>query len=387
MAPPGPSNGGRPGGARGSVGGAADNDPFMSSPVQTPDFWPSSGHGELHRTARGGLQATAAWLRRWLARPELALVEESCTAEKALHAALAADPQRPVGPAELQALADADVRSNYAAFVAFRDGLLAAGSLQAWYLAQIRKPLMNMPPAFVAGVVHAIVRHLLGDCTDAFQARAAELLFRPQRVTATEGRLLSADLAVIDLLNQTAGLGDLGRLLVDAQAPLRPIDMQVLAPHNVDDYWRRAERHDLLLDLTHEVSNDLGHGIVLKLARTHSGPAALARVLEAWTLHFLGVAVKIRPLQRIDDPAWRWHIGLDAESMGLLNDLYEDRTVEPERLARLICLFRLDFDDPADMRPDVAGYPVYLGLATSADGVLKLKPQNLLLNLPLAGAT
>jgi hypothetical protein len=37
------------------------------------------------------------------------------------------------------------------------------------------------------------------------------------------------------------------------------------------------------------------------------------------------------------------------------------------------------------MRADVAGKTVYLGLAHGADGVLKLKPQNLLLNLPLAG--
>jgi hypothetical protein len=36
------------------------------------------------------------------------------------------------------------------------------------------------------------------------------------------------------------------------------------------------------------------------------------------------------------------------------------------------------------MRADVAGKPVYLGLARTADGTLKLKPQNLLLNLPLA---
>ena len=34
---------------------------------------------------------------------------------------------------------------------------------------------------------------------------------------------------------------------------------------------------------------------------------------------------------------------------------------------------------------DVAGKPVYLGLAMDGDNVLRLKPQNLLLNLPLAG--
>jgi hypothetical protein len=37
------------------------------------------------------------------------------------------------------------------------------------------------------------------------------------------------------------------------------------------------------------------------------------------------------------------------------------------------------------MRADVQGKPVYLGLAMTEQGLLKLKPQNLLLNLPLVG--
>ena len=97
----------------------------------------------------------------------------------------------------------------------------------------------------------------------------------------------------------------------------------------------------------------------------------------------MGVAVKIRPLQKIDDEAWRWHVGLDTASTALLNDLYEGRNVEPARLQRLVSLFRLDFEDAQDMRPDVAGKPVYLGLMMNADGIVKLKPQNLLVNLPL----
>jgi hypothetical protein len=36
------------------------------------------------------------------------------------------------------------------------------------------------------------------------------------------------------------------------------------------------------------------------------------------------------------------------------------------------------------MRADVAGKPVYLGLAMNDEQVVRLKPQNLLLNLPLA---
>jgi hypothetical protein len=38
------------------------------------------------------------------------------------------------------------------------------------------------------------------------------------------------------------------------------------------------------------------------------------------------------------------------------------------------------------MRADVAGKPVYLGLAMNAEQTLKLKPQNLLINLPLAAS-
>jgi hypothetical protein len=36
------------------------------------------------------------------------------------------------------------------------------------------------------------------------------------------------------------------------------------------------------------------------------------------------------------------------------------------------------------MIADIAGRPVYLALAMTEDGRLKLKPQNLLVNLPLA---
>jgi hypothetical protein len=36
------------------------------------------------------------------------------------------------------------------------------------------------------------------------------------------------------------------------------------------------------------------------------------------------------------------------------------------------------------LRPELAGKPVYLGMAMDAASRLRLKPQNLLLNLPLA---
>ena len=107
-------------------------------------------------------------------------------------------------------------------------------------------------------------------------------------------------------------------------------------------------------------------------------------MLERWIAHFLGVAVTIEPKREIDDERWVWHVGLDAEASALLNDLYNRVDVDEERMGRLLCLFELRFANPADMRPAIAGRPVYLAMAMDAQSRLKLKPQNLLLNLPLA---
>ena len=349
-----------------------------------PDFWPASGFNLLARTHRHWLRPTDAYLRLFVGMPELTLVPESCAAETALHAALVEAPTRAVASAELASIADADARSNYATYLRFRDTLLSAGTLETWYLGLMRSGVVGVPPAFVDRVVQAIVRNLLEGCTDAFEARAAELLFRAQRVWVADGRVLCADRDEIDMYQQTAGLGDIGRLLLQGGAPVRTATMDVLTAANAPAYWQRGDRFTTVLDLTHELTNDLGHGLRFTMAHTHSGLAALARVLRRWVAHFLGVEVNITVQQRIDDDAWRWHIGLDATSMALLNNLYEQRPVEPPRMEQLISLFRLDFVNAAEAQPDMAERPVYLGLAMAADGTLKLKPQNLLLNLPLA---
>ncbi|MFN3568944.1 MAG: DUF6352 family protein [Polaromonas sp.] len=350
------------------------------------DFWPSSGFTRLQRNPRGWLLPTDDYLRLFLARPELEVLPESCVAEQALHAALQAEPARPVSETELQALQDEDARESYGLFLRFRDGLLDAGTLEAYYLGLFRAGSIAIAPLFVDLLAQAITRNLLDDATDAYEVRAAEMLFRPQRISTADGQVLAGDRERLDMLNQHGGLGDFGRFLAEAGAPLRSITMQVLGDDNAPDYWQDGERHSFLLDLRHEVSNDLSHGLVLTLTRARSGLKALARVLEKWVKHFLGVAVTIRPLQKVDDEAWRWHVGLDIESTALLNDLYEGREVDAERMSRLVSLFRLDFDDPQEMRADVAGKPVYLGLMMNADRVLRLKPQNLLVNLPLRAA-
>ena len=363
----------------------------------TPDFWPDSGYTLLQRNAQGRLVPTADYLRAWLGRPELALVAESCAAEIELHEALREEPLRTVSAPTLAALADDDARQNYAHYLALRDGLLSAGTLEAWLVAQWRSGAVRVPPLFIDLVVQAVLRGLLDDSQNAFEARAAEMLFRPQRLSTHEGRLLAGDRETLDLQHDSQGLGDIGRLLVQAKIPVKALNIEVLQADAQSRYWAAAARpralnghhggHPFLLDLTHELTQQLGHGLEFHVTNAHSGLKALAAVLERWVAHMLGLQVNIRPLQKIDDPQWRWHVGLDVESSALLNDLYEDKSVSDERLARLVSLFRLDFVDPGDMRADVAGKPVYLGLMMTPDKLLRVKPQNLLLNLPLATVT
>ena len=338
----------------------------------------------MQNIAPHGTPPTDDFLRLFLVRPELAPVPESCAAELALHAALLASPTQAV---KIGNVKDADARESYSHFLRFRDGLLAAGTLEAYYLQLFPRSgagYINIPPLFVDMLTESITHSMLGNEVDAYEARAREMLFRSQRISTQNGQVLSGDQLTLDMLNETGGLGDIGRFLAEAKAPMATVNMQVLTDDNAAAYFQQAAgRYTFLLDLTHEVTNDLSHGLTFTMTRARSGLKALASVLEQWVQHFLGVAVTIRPLQKIDDEAWRWHVGLDIESTALLNDLYEGREVEPARLQRLVSLFRLDFADPRDVRPDVAGKPVYLGLMMNADGIVKLKPQNLLVNLPL----
>jgi hypothetical protein len=350
-------------------------------------FWTSCGHDRLERNTRGWLVPTADYWRLWLERPELALVEESCAGERALHAALVASPLRSVTAGELDAIADADVRANFRLFLGFRDAVQAAGSLEAAYAGFFRAGAIQIPPLFLDLLVQAIVCQLLHGDDDPWHWRAAELLFRRQRVSVQDGRVLCGDHAVLDMLHETGGLGGMGRLLMQGGAALPVVQMAVLGPDNAAAYRSSrdgAGRFNFLLDLTQEVQRELPHGLTLTMNRAQSGLKALAQVLALWVGHFLGVSVQIQPEARVEDPAWRWHLGLDAEASALLDDLYRGHEVPPERLQRLISLFRLRFDDPLQMRTDVRGKPVYLGLAMTADGQLKLKPQNLLINLPLS---
>lgn len=103
--------------------------------------------------------------------------------------------------------------------------------------------------------------------------------------------------------------------------------------------------------------------------------------------HFHGFEVAVAPLRAIEPSTtghWVWHIGLDAEATGILNDPYLGKEPDTERNRRILSLFRPDFAEPLVVRPAVAGRPVYLACAMNAENGLCIKPQNPLPNLPLA---
>jgi hypothetical protein len=220
---------------------------------------------------------------------------------------------------------------------------------------------------FIDQLAHVILRNLLDGERDPLRLRAAEVFFREQKATLKDGHALLADLETVGMHAAGSRYGSVGRLIVEAQGELGAVDLDVLDRANAELYWSRESKHDTVISLT------------------YGRPAldAFARVVEQWVAHFLCVQVKVKPVRRIEEPRWAWHVGLDAESSAILNELWAGNEVEQGRMRNILALFALDFDDPAAMRRDIAGRSVYLGLSCAADLVVRMKPQNLLSNLPL----
>jgi len=277
-----------------------------------------------------------------------------------------ADPRRRITQAEIDAVEDPDGRDNYRVVLRFRDRLVQAETIEAAYMGLFKAPV-DIPPLFIEQMVHVVLRNILDGCEDPLRLRAAEVFFREQKATIQEGHALLADLETVEMHAAGSKYGSIGRLIVEAQGTLGKVDLDVLDRANAQIYWERESRHDTVISVT------------------FGRPAldALGRVIEAWVKHFLGLAVRVKPIRKIDEPHWAWHIGLDAESTAILNELWSGAQVDHGRMQRILALFALTFDDPAAMRTDIAGRTIYLALSASEDGVVRMKPQNLLTNLPL----
>jgi Family of unknown function (DUF6352) len=329
------------------------------------EFWRNSGFHLLERDPAGRLRVTDDFLRAYYLRPEIHPVEESGEAERRLHESLMREPRRAVTQAELDAVEDEDARDNYRILLRFRQKLLEAGTVEGCYMSLFKAPI-EVPPMFVDQLAHVILRSVLDGCDDALRLRAAELFFREQKATVQDGHVLLADLETVEMHASGNRYGAIGRLIVEAQGDLAKVELDVLDRANAAIYWERESRHDTVISLT------------------YGRPAldALCRVLEAWVRHFLSVNVQVKPIRKIEEAPWAWHIGLDAESTAILNELWSGAQIEQGRMRNILAIFALQFEEPAAMRADVRGRTVYLALSCEG-GVVRMKPQNLLTNLPL----
>jgi len=336
-----------------------------------PDFWRESGFHLLGRDGSGRLTLTDDFLRAYLLRPEIRPIEESGPGERRLHGSLLESPGRTVTDRELEEIEDTDTRFNYRVLLDYFERLRRTDSIEACYAAIFAGGSVRVPPLFIDQLAQIIVRNVLDGVDEPLEARAGELFFRAQKASVEGGTVMLADLETVEMHASGAAYGALGRLIVEAQAPLRNTALDVLDEGNAATYWARDQRHDL----------------VLPMAYGRAGLAALARVLVRWVRHLVGVDVSIEPLRQVQDAKWAWHVGLDAQSTAILNDLWRGVEVDPGRMRQLLALFRLEFADAALMRREVAGKPVYLALAMDEASVVRMKPQNLLVNLPLAASS
>jgi len=282
--------------------------------------------------------------------------------EKTLHAALLADPRRPVEPSDIKAIADADARENWELMIGFRDLLLAHPTLEAAYLALMRHGAGRTPPLFVNQLVHVILRNILDDCDDPYVLRAAELFFRPQRITLHEGALLAGDEERIASRHPSPVSPLVSLLGLEKSAAI-----DVLGDANAAQYFERSDAYDMALDLT----------------GGRRGLLALADVIARWVRHLLAVDVAVEPITELRDVRLTWYVGLDADGTKIGDRLWRGDEVDDDLRAQVVGLFRLIVRDHAAVADNLAGEPVYLILAMTPDKTLRMKPQNLVTGLPV----
>ncbi len=322
------------------------------------EFWVASGHQLCRRDAAGRLAVTDELILAWLARPEAMPPDDACFAERALHARLRRAPRAPVSEGEVAAMADPDARENWGFLLALRDALLAEGTVEGGWLRLLREGTV-LPPLFHGWLVQLILRNALDGCDDPLALRAAELFFRPQRARVRDGALLMADSEVAAAIEGGMHAAPLTTML---SGGLDALD--VLGEGNAWTYWSRSDAHTT----------------VLNFGGDPAARAGLARVVEAFAGHLLGVAVAVAPRTKIADAPFRWYVGLDRVGSAIGDALWRGEAPPSAPVG----LFSLTPRDPAAFLPAVGAGPVWLILGMEPDGAVRLKPQNLVAGLPLA---
>ena len=323
-----------------------------------PEFWVASGHHLTRLNSAGRMLVTDELILAWLARPEILPPAEACDAERSLHERLIKTPRARVSDKELDALYDPDARENWRFLLGLRNLLLDAGTIEDGY-ARIIQQGMNLPSVFMGQLVQLILRNALDGCDDAQTLRAAECFFRPQRSHIKEDTLRLVDDELMQLYDQEMHASPLTAMFSGGVDSL-----DVLGGGNDWTYWSRSDAHTMVLNFGGDPEARKG----------------MARAIAAFLQHMLGLDCTVTAHSRVTDVDLRWFVGLDAAGTAIGNALWHGKPAP----AKLVGLFRLDLDNKERLRADMRDHPVWLILGLDADGVIRMKPQNLLTGLPLA---
>jgi Family of unknown function (DUF6352) len=325
------------------------------------DFWLACGHHLLDKDEHGRLLVTDEFLKAYLARPEIVPPDDACSAELELHQVLLSNPRQSVEAGRIAAITDADARENWSLMIAWRDHLAGYASLESAYLAIVRLQL-KFPRIFLDQLVQVILRNILDDCDDVFMLRAAELFFRGQKLAPHDGSLLAIDEEAVPGSNAKPLSPLISLLGIATEAQI-----DVLSEQNANLYWERSDAFDMSLDLT----------------AGRRGLAALGLVVRRWIHHLLGIELQIDPAAELREEKFLWYVGLDADATRIGDVLWNgDELCEADR--RLVVgLYRMTFAQDAGVIEQAREAPSHMIVAMSADYTLRLKPQNLIMGLPI----
>ena len=344
---------------------------MLTKKVINKDFWKSAGMHLVKRNEFGWLDITKDYMRAYFTRPEIHPIEDSCEAEHQIFEALMEDPLQDIAETELLKIKDQDTLVNYQTVLRFRDHCVFHKTVEKAYKNIFDKDKLNIPPMFIDQMVHLILRNILVSEADPILVKTAELFFREQKVTTSDGQLMLADQEIIEMKSESGGFGGLGELLVNSGIPTREVIIDVLTDENKDSYWERSDKFDTAIDFRF----------------TQPAPDAFAKVIQKWIEHLTGVKSRVQAVKSIRDQKWSWHIGLDPVSTHILNSLYEGKQLDDNDIFPIIGLFRIEILDQDKVVESMKGKPVYLALAMNRENIVKMKPQNLITNLPVKTAT
>lgn len=327
------------------------------------EFWVASGHLLLDRAEGGGLVVTDAFIKAYLARPELMPPEEACPVERGLHASLLVEPRLAVSAEEIAHVADPDARENFAVFLAFRDRLLAHPTLEAAYRALIAQRIEGLPPLFLQQLTHVIARNAFDAVTDPFVLRAAECLYRPQKVTFHDNSLLLADAETIEVHEHTRDHSPLMAMLGGPAVS----SLEVMNETNAEGYRARSDAHDLVFNL--------GQG-----AR---GREALGAAASRWIAHLTGCEIAFEPVERVEGEKLAWFLPFDAAATALGNRIWAGEALDAATQAQVLALYRFRLPDNAAITSGYRGRAALAIAAVQTDNRFVMKAQNLIAALPL----